>query len=648
MDAERLVKVFGHGRVVAFVCEPHQNWRPVWVSGSVRDLLGIDPAVLVDGEIDFIDLVHPDDVERALSPLRGSGHSREERISRDEYRIRHADGHWLWVHDRRVLEHDEHGRPTSLIGYLIDITEHRELEAELRVQRERAELVLEGTRLGRWDWDPIDNSVVFDERWAQMLGYELGEIPMNLESWSSRVHPEDLAHCFGDIQRHIDGEVDYYENVHRMRHRDGHWVWILDRGRIVERDGAGRALRFAGTHTDISAQKEAEIAAQRANEAKSVFLARMSHEIRTPLNGVLGVLQLLQGTRLDAQQSEFTETIRASGETLLTIINDILDLSKIEAGEFRLDPHDFEPRRMLGHVHDLYRERAQSKGLQYTLEIHDQVPDFLRGDDHRVRQVLSNLLSNAVKFTAEGSIVLRVQAPRLDDGRVMFTARVLDTGPGIADVEAIWEPFRQESAQVAREHGGTGLGLSICRQLAGAMQGTVDLESTVGMGSTFTLRLPLEAASSAASRASVTAIDPAAELPVLRVLVAEDNQVNRMVIGGVLTKLGQDFRIVENGREAVEACETDRFDLVLMDIHMPELNGFEAAAAIRARIAPERRPRIVAISADAFAPANEAFLGSGMEDQVTKPFRIDEIARVVAESAKAAADPRRPSVVSTV
>lgn len=648
MDAERLSKIFAHGRVVVFECEPQADWRPVWVSGSVVDLLGVEPAALIAGDVDFIDLVHPDDVPRLLGSLRRSIRSRDGGTSRGDYRIRHADGHWLWVHDRRILEHDEQGHPSRLMGYLVDITQHRKSEEMLRVQRERAELVLEGTRLGRWDWDPVDNSVVFDERWAQMLGYELSDIAMNLDSWSSRVHPEDLERCYQDLQRHADGEVDYYENVHRMRHREGHWIWILDRGRIVERDGSGRALRFAGTHTDITAQKEAEIEAQRANEAKSVFLARMSHEIRTPLNGVLGVLQLLQGTPLDAQQSEFTETIRASGETLLTIINDILDLSKIEAGEFRLDPHEFEPRRMLGHVHDLYRERAQSKGLQYSLEIDDEVPEFLRGDDHRVRQILSNLLSNAVKFTAAGSIVLRVQAPRLDAERVMFTARVLDTGPGIADVEAIWEPFRQESAQVARDHGGTGLGLSICRQLADAMQGTVDLESTVGVGSTFTLRLPLERASSAGPRGHELAVDPAAELPVLRVLVAEDNQVNRMVIGGVLAKLGQDFRMVENGREAVEACVAESFDLVLMDIHMPELNGFEAAAAIRARIAPERRPRIVAISADAFAPAHEEFLASGMEAQVTKPFRIDEIARVIAESAKAAADPRRPSVETLV
>ena len=634
-----LQALFAHGDATLFVWRDEPGWPVAHASPNVTRLLGIEPEALTSGRVAFADLVHPDDLGALASAVRASVASGATTCAHDDYRLRRADGRWIWVHDVTVIERDAAGSVRSFVGYVVDVTRHHERRAELVEQRDRLQLVLEGTRLGLWDWNPQTDEVVFDAGWARMLGHELDELEPSLQAWSSRVHPDDLDACHADIQRHIDGETDFYENVHRMRHKDGRWIYILDRGRVCERDADGRPTRFTGTHTDITQQKLSELAAQRASRATGVFLAVMSHEIGTPLNWVLGVLQLFETTALDEQQRRYVDVVRESGETLLTIISDVLDTSKIEAGEMRIEHREFAVRRMLESVHELYAERAMTKGLRYELEIERSVPAQVEGDERRIRQIVSNLLSNAFKFTERGAVVLSARAESgggpvdrgaVDRGAVELVLTVRDTGPGIAGPERLWDAFRQADESVARRYGGTGLGLTICRQLAELMGGSIAVDTELGVGTAFVARLPV------VSVAGAAAVDeePAHDLPVLPaldVLVAEDNRVNQLVVRAMLAHLGHRVHVVEHGAAAVAHCARDAYDVVLMDLHMPEMGGVEACERIRAAAAAavRRPPRIVAVSADVFAADTEGFRTAGFDGSLTKPFRIAELAAVL-------------------
>ena len=506
---------------------------------------------------------------------------------------------------------------------IMTLTNDADLSPEQKSRR--LELVVEGTRLGMWDWNPQTNEVIFNDIWAEMLGYSLDEITPSLEEWESRVHPDDLADCYADITAHMEGKTPFYQNVHRMKHRDGHWVYILDRGQIVEVDDEGRPIRFTGTHTDITAQKEAELEAIRASKAKSLFLANMSHEIRTPLNGILGILQILEDTELDDQQTSYLDVLRDSGEGLLTVINDILDFSKVEAGKMAVESSPFDLRKALRLVHNLYREQALGKGLVYDLSVDANVPEVVVADSQRFKQVLMNLLSNAVKFTKSGSVTLSVTSETKSARQHDLVVAVKDTGKGIEDTSIIWNSFDQEDGTISSEYGGTGLGLAICRSLVELMEGKVEVESEPGAGSVFTVRLPVEEGEleqpSAPTQERET---PPASVDVL---VAEDNPVNQMIIRTLIQKHGADVTVVEDGLEAVEAQKEHAYDLVFMDIHMPNMNGVDATKAIRGSDGPQ--PVIYAVSADAVEERLEACLSAGMDGYITKLYNAEEISNVL-------------------
>ncbi len=633
---EPLERLFELGDATIFVWEAAEGWPVRYVSPNVVQLLGLEPEALTSGRISFASLVHPDDLAPLAEAVGESVAGGLEVCAHDDYRIRSHDGGWAWVHDCTVIERDASGAVTSFVGYLLDVTAKKAADAALAEQRDRLDLVLCGTRLGLWDWNPQTNAVVFDERWAGMLGYELHEIDATLEAWRSRVHPDDLERRCRAIEAHLAGETEFYENVHRVRHRDGHWVHILDRGRVCGRDAEGRPIRFTGTQTDITAQRVAEIAAVEASHAKTAFLARMSHEIRTPLNGILGVVHLLAGMDLDAEQAALVQVLRQSGESLLTITDDVLDISKVESGELTLEATAFDVRQLIGSTHELYRERAVAKGLEYSLSVSAQTPEHAVGDPHRTRQILANLLSNATKFAETGGVDLRVDARPLEDGRVELEIRVRDTGPGIGDPEAVWLPFRQADCSTSREHGGTGLGLTICRELTMLMGGDISVRSEVGVGSEFIVRLPLSHASTDIGTPRPSVWPGALSLPVLEVLVAEDNAVNQLVVSGVLRRLGQTVTVVGDGQAAWRACEARAYDLVLMDIHMPTMDGMEACRRIRASLS-EDAPRIVALSADAFAPDRAAFARARFDGIIAKPFRPSDIADLIYRVARRAA-----------
>ncbi|MBC8020263.1 MAG: response regulator [Methyloceanibacter sp.] len=405
--------------------------------------------------------------------------------------------------------------------------------------------------------------------------------------------------------------------------------------------------RKAGISIDITElrKRERELqkamkAAEAASLSKSAFLANMSHEIRTPLNGIMGMAQVLESTALDKQQKDFVATILDSGKTLMALLNDVLDLSKIEAGKFDIVPTDASLHHMMRRQLRLWKPAAEEKGLELSLAFDADLPAYLSFDTVRVQQCVSNLVSNAIKFTAEGLVEIFVMAKPIEDGAHMVEVRVRDTGPGMdADtLGRLFKPFAQADETIQRVHGGSGLGLSITRRLAELMGGSASAQSEPRRGSTFRISFRGEAARSQpeagvharASRSSD--IREALKQSNLRVLLVDDHPINRQVAALFLRPFN--MRIIEavNGAEALAALERETFDIVLLDMHMPVMDGPTAIARIRASDKSWRDIPVIALTADAMSGDRERYLAMGMNGYLSKPLAerdlLSEISRV--------------------
>jgi len=377
------------------------------------------------------------------------------------------------------------------------------------------------------------------------------------------------------------------------------------------------------------ALKHAKVQAEAANRAKSLMLANMSHEIRTPMSGVIGFTNLLATTPLTPEQKDYVDGIRSSGEALLTLINDILDFSKIEAGRLALESRPFDLRNTIEKAIGLLAVRAAEKGLHLGYTIDSAVPGTILGDAGRLRQILVNLLGNAVKFTEAGEVSLAVVAKSLD-GKFEIAFVVKDTGPGIPleHQQRIFESFSQVDATISRKYGGTGLGLAISKSLAEQMGGSMRVASEVGHGATFHFTILAEETEARPSgTAATTALEDVQppDLPAMRVIVADDNAVNLKVAVTVLKRLGIDADSAANGVELLAALSRDVYDVVFMDVQMPEMDGLEATRRIRREIPSDRQPRIVAMTAAAFPEDRARCLDAGMDDYVSKPVGMEEL-----------------------
>lgn len=385
---------------------------------------------------------------------------------------------------------------------------------------------------------------------------------------------------------------------------------------------------------------EARLRATEANQAKSVFLATMSHELRTPMTGVLGMAQALKATPLSAEQGQQVELLIRAGDGLMAILNDILDVAKIEAGRLELETAPFDLVELAGQAEALWRDAAVAKGLTLTCVAEPDLPRWLEGDAGRIRQIMLNLLSNALKFTEAGAVAMTLRpVPGAAPGCGRVEIAVSDTGIGMTadQVSRLFQAFSQADVTTARRFGGTGLGLSICRQLSEMMGGGVTVESEPGVGSTFrlTLELPLAAAPAQAEDGGE---DEGQGLSGLRILAAEDNPINQAVIRAILEAVGAEIEIAENGALALERLAADQFDVVLMDVHMPVMGGVEALAAIRAR--GEDGPPVIALTADAMAGETQKLLALGFDDVQPKPIQPMALAEAIVR-AYLAAEARR-------
>ena len=654
--------------------------------------------------------------------------------------------------------------------------------------QERMELALRGGNLGMWDWHIPHKTFVLSERSCAMLGYRTNEIKPHPDSWYQMVHKSDLGVVTAALQSHLQGKTPTYECEHRMRHKDGHWVWVLDRGQIVEHDAHGTPLRMAGTQMDITERihhklsvqrmteqlqhdeerwrdfslstsdwfwetdaqhcfcyfsgnfesvfglpseqllgqnhpyllethalnppervaahkaqlaacqpfknfeyqfcnpqgdirwvsisgvpyldasgqfagyrgtgtqvterKQFEVAlqhavqmAESANQAKSRFLATMSHEIRTPMNGILGMAQLLLMPQLtDRVRCDYARTILSSGQSLMTLLNDILDLSKIEAGKFQLDKLVFDPEALMHEVMTLFAGAAQTQHLQLSTVWRGPPHQRYQADAHRLRQMLSNLVGNAIKFTPAGRVDIVGTQMEQTSGPVLLEFSVTDSGIGIAadKQDLLFKPFSQTDSSTTRQFGGSGLGLSIVHHLATAMGGQVGVHSLPRQGSTFWFRLQAQPvatdedcrrferatadphAGDSTHRDDITHDTPHPQLSG-HVLVAEDNAVNSVVVESMLLQLGLTVTLVTDGQQALHALTCGAFaDVILMDLQMPVMDGYTATQHIRQWESDHHKPRrpILALTADAFEEDRQRCLDVGMDDFLTKPIAI--------------------------
>ena len=494
--------------------------------------------------------------------------------------------------------------------------------------------------LGNWEWDVATDTSEWSDETYRIFGFTPQQFIANYEAFVQAIHPEDRQLVEDRVREAF--ELGHPYNIdHRILCPDGSVRYVHEQAEVIRNEN-GQAVKMLGTVQDISERKLiddelmlAKQAADKANRTKSEFLANMSHEIRTPMNAIIGMTHLCLKTELGDKQRDYIEKANQSAKTLMGIINDILDFSKIEANKMTLESNDFDLRTILANMDSVVGHLAREKGLRFDTSTQADVPNFLRGDELRLGQVLLNLAGNAVKFTAEGAVTISVNLKNAEEKVVELEFSVRDTGVGLSEeqMQRLFHPFTQADASTTRQYGGTGLGLVISKQLVEMMGGGIWAESAPGKGSVFrfTARFGHGKAFAAVTQASVEYLAAArARLRGANILLAEDNPFNQQVAAELLEETGATVALANNGREALALLFKKRFDIVLMDVQMPEMDGYEATRRIRAtsRLAGQK---VIAMTANAMAEDRERCLASGMDDFISKPIDPDQIVLVLAK-----------------
>jgi PAS domain S-box-containing protein len=604
------------------------TWSP-----QVARIHGIEPDEYDGALASAVAFYHPDDQARAAAYMTEALKTGEP-FSLD-LRIIRKDGQVRRVMAKGAAERDAAGQVVAVFGTFIDVTEARQTEETLRASEARYRMFAENATDMVMMSDASRRLTYISPSVARVTGYA----PERLvgRAVAELVHPEDASLLIAVSDRlyaHPDEEAPRLE--YRARHRDGRWLWFETRTSLVRDPDTGEPVGAIDVAREITGRKalEAELQArtreaQAATQAKSEFLANMSHEIRTPLNAILGFSALLR--RMEGMPPEagaHLHRITTAGEALLTVVNDVLDFSKLDAGQLELDPHPFEPGVFVMQTVDLVAAQAAAKGLSLELDLDEGLPHAVEADSARLRQILLNLLGNAIKFTEAGGV--RVAVSHEPDGGGRLRVTVTDTGAGVpADrLDRLFQRFSQVDASVSRQYGGSGLGLAICKRLAELMGGDIGVVSIEGQGSSFWFTIAAPPAELRAEPAGPG--DDFVAMEPRRILVVDDLAANRELVRAVLAPFDHEIIDAAGGEEAVELCRHTPFDLVLMDLQMPGMDGFAAARAIRARAEPNRRTPILALSANVLPEHLHACRAAGMDDHIAKPIDLSELIAKVA------------------
>ena len=583
---------------------------------------------------------------------------------------------------------DYKGEPLVAV-YIRDLREQREHEKQLMLAQELNErqltklnLMVKATRIGLWDMEVVKkdqtdpaNVVTWSDDFRHMLGFaDETDFPNTLDSWSDRLHPDDHLRTLSALTTLLldtTGNI-HYDVEHRLMKKNGEYGYFRSSGETI-RDEKGNVIRVAGALQDITETKnliaEAEnqrSKAEEANKAKSAFLSTMSHEIRTPMNAILGITEIqLQNEMLDSKLREALEKIYSSGDLLLGIINDILDLSKIEAGKLELVIGSYDTASLLSDTAQLNMMRIGSKQIEFELNIDETIPSRLLGDELRVKQILNNLLSNAFKYTTAGIVKLSVcaQASTRSDDEVILIVSISDTGQGMTkkQVDRLFDEYARFNEKANREKEGTGLGMSITRDLLRLMNGKISVDSVLGKGSVFTVHLPQGKTDSPAlgkemadnlrqfrtrSKAHMKRVQVSCEpMPYGRVLIVDDVETNIYVARGLMTPYELIIDSAGSGYSAIDKVRRgNTFDIIFMDHMMPKLDGVETTKILRAM---GYTGSIVALTANAVAGQSDLFLNNGFDDVIFKPIDLRQLNLVLNKLIRDRRPPDSAEVAST-
>ena len=607
-------------------------------------------------------LIHPDDKVVALA-LLDEHLAGKTPVYKCEHRMRCKDGSWRWGQDvGEVIERDSFKRPLRMIGVHVDIQELKEMTTRL-------EMTISSANAGLWDWNVTSKTITTNDLWHRMLGKTTFANTIREEDFFSLLHPADIRSTVAAIESAMGTEAKKYDVEFRFRCDDGSYKWIHSTGQVIERDESGKALRMIGQHSDVDAHRKAlscveslnseladqikytrELAtqAEAACLAKSEFLANMSHEIRTPMTAILGFSENLSESIVKPENKAAIDTIRRNGEHLLGVINDILDLSKIEAGKFELEEIHCSVPEILKEIKELMSVRAEAKGLIWDVHFDNAIPKSIQSDPTRLRQILINLVGNGIKFTEAGAVLLKCRTEIGSDGKHTLYFDVIDSGIGMNDsqIRLLFQPFAQADTSMSRRFGGTGLGLTISKRFAGLMGGDIEVQSEKGKGSVFTLRIPyelVEAAENNHTTQSLAEEKANAAVPLvpnplqgLKLLLVEDGPDNQRLISFLLKRAGAEVEIADNGeigrdcalKATAEGCP---FDVILTDMQMPVMDGYTATSQLRAK---NYTGPIIALTAHAMKGDREKCLDAGCDDFATKPVDRVQLINLVAKYAK--------------
>lgn len=564
-----------------------------------------------------------------------------EVLQADAERFERADGSVQWVRWEIRPWYNSIGNVGGIVIFTDDITERKKVDDALQESEARMNRAQEIAHLGSWELDLTHGSLSWSDEVYRIFGLQPQEFDATYEAFLEAVHPDDRAAVGAAYATSLRENMDSYEIEHRVIRKSSNEVRSVHEKCEHFRDESGRIVKSVGMVHDITERKRVEDellrakeAADAANRAKSQFLANMSHELRTPMTGVLGMLDIVLGTPLDEKQRECILTAQYSGRSLLRIINDILDLTKIEAGRLTIEEKPFNLLGCVSGALDILRTVAMRKGLVLNLSMANDLPQYVLGDQIRLRQILINLIGNAVKFTETGTVEVRVTATPDRDGRREFTFSVSDTGIGIpADKQhLLFNSFSQVDDSDTRRYGGTGLGLAISKEIAELMGGNITFDSSLDVGSTFSFTVPLSSSEADFETGSTSGTPDTGEHNAIppnewgksRLLLAEDDPVISEILGMMLERSNYDLDIAENGRKVVEMWEQGVYDLILMDVQMPFLDGFAATRAIREKEQTQGvgHTLIVAMTAHASVDDKQRCLDAGMDAYVSKPIDL--------------------------
>jgi PAS domain S-box-containing protein len=549
-------------------------------SENFHALLGIPPSTKLDDLSLLISRVHPDDVARLrTAPIDTTP---EEPSYRCEYRVMTDGGGERWIGEKATVSRNKFGDVSRITGAIVDISDLKRTEAALDSIESRYQRAIRGTQDGLWEFDLVKSVAWVGQRLEEMLGYGEGDLNGSSTHWAAQIHPDDRAAVAAAYENHLQHRT-VYDVEFRLRHKDGHYEWVRSRAQ-ADHAADGTPLRMAGSMQLITDRKlaeqatlDAKLAAEAANRAKSNFLANVSHEIRTPMNGVIGMAQILAETNLNGTQREYVDIIRGSAQALLSLLNDVLDLSKIEAERLELEHVDFDLRDVIYETVSAMALQSAVKGIELIVNIDSDMPILVRGDPGRLRQIIVNLLGNAIKFTHEGYVTLDAAGTVDTEGRATLRIEVTDTGIGIpADRhDRLFKSFSQIDSSTTRHYGGSGLGLSIVKRLAELMGGAVGVRSAPGRGSSFWVTVSVDSLQKKPYREPVGLFR--------RILIVDDIPASRHSLAKKLHLSRFDTVAVGGVDEALEQLANDAaFDLVLADELMPVKGGLDLLEALRA------------------------------------------------------------------